>query len=90
MDDLRERSILHCDTPERAVAELHHAAARVHQLIDDLTATVGRDRVTVIDNAVCELQGAYQCAVSAYLLAALTAVNEGDHDAYIAPGRVTA
>ncbi len=82
---LIDHSVLYCDTPERADAELQHTAARVHQLIDDLEPTIGRERAAVLDNAVCDLRAAYQVAVTARLVATLTAINEGDHDCYIAP-----
>ncbi len=77
--------ILALPTVAQATAETQKDSRRVHALIDDLEAVIGRERMVTLDNAVCELEGSIALQVSAYLVEALVAVNWADHCIFAAP-----
>lgn len=85
MCDLQDRGLLYADTPEQADADLEHVRRRVHAHLDGLADTIDHDRAVTLDNSVCDLQGAMQDALTARLVAALVAVNEGDSGVFVAP-----
>ncbi len=85
MCDLQDRGLLYTDTPEQADADLEHVRRRVHAHRDGLADAINHDRAVTLDNAVCELEGAMQDALTARLVAALVAVNEGDNGVFVAP-----
>ena len=85
-DDILTLGVVRVPTPEQSYPRMQRALARVDQLLTDIEPAIGHERFRAISDAVSDVYAAMQAAVTARLLAAIVAFDEGDNQTFVAPG----